>query len=156
MPDIKCQHCGSYNNIREVVTRCLQCNQNLFNQKTNNMKNVFKKGDRVYHIHHGWGKVERISLWIWVKFEKDKIVRSIYDYLLSFTEYRLEGFTQQRSFEPEIGKFYWFWDDGDLECKTVVYSVYKGFGHKDFPYKCHFGSNFQFISDKNPLENDSK
>jgi hypothetical protein len=35
--DIQCQHCESYLNIREVVTRCTECKE-LLKTKTNNMK----------------------------------------------------------------------------------------------------------------------
>lgn len=146
--DIKCPHCGSYNNIREVVEKCLECNQNLFKPKTENM-NPFKVKDTVYHIKYGEGLVIEVQTdTVLVKYEKESHWHSDL-MLLSFTPYKLEGFTQERPFEPEIGKFYWFWDEGMLKNNFVVYAHYSGKDEEG--YNTLYASGYQFISDKNPL-----
>ena len=154
--DIKCQHCGSYNNIREVVEKCLECNQNLFKPKTENM-NPFKVNDTVYHIKYGEGLVIEVQTdTVLVKYEKESHWHSDL-MLLSFTPYKLEGFTQERPFEPEIGKFYWFCADDMLEQKTVIYGKLGGIYPKEkYPYYCMGAASYSHISDKNPLENDSE
>lgn len=97
---------------------------------------IFKVGDRVFDIRHGWGTVVRIyntkGYPVFVQFyldqsnEKSKFnmgySRKGYSAghdnvpLLSFTEYILEGFSQKREIElPRIGeeimvsddKLYW-------------------------------------------------
>lgn len=76
-------------------------------------KTVFKKGDRVFHIEYGWGEVIKddydFSFPIIVKFEHTeqasflatgKELPDSLQPLLSFTEYTLEGFSQERPIEP--------------------------------------------------------
>lgn len=75
------------------------------------MEQIFKMGDRVFHIQYGWGEVRNGSF---------DLVNVIFDLgtnvtfnfklrsLLSFTEYTLEGFSQDRLVElPEIGQVVW-------------------------------------------------
>ncbi len=72
------------------------------------MKTIFEIGDRVFDIQHGWGKVKEIALAqiysVIVDFDK---VRESYTEdgcatknslipTLSFTEYSLQGFSQER------------------------------------------------------------
>jgi DNA-directed RNA polymerase subunit RPC12/RpoP len=158
--ETKCPHCGSYINIREVASRCTECGKELFNSNKENMKSVFKDGDTVYHYQHGEGifKQCQTSLEYTVYFlkgyssEPALIGTGIYD-LLSFTPYRFQGFTQERPFKPEIGKFYWFWDDGYLERGVVVYGKLISIGeHSLYSYKIDDRAYYQNISDKNPLE----
>lgn len=85
-------------------------------------KEIFKVGDKVYHIQYGWGEVEaevfdneinQQTYRVYVRFldgnisftfdgkefEEDK------QSLLSFTEYTLQGFSQERPIElPEVGE----------------------------------------------------
>ena len=84
-------------------------------------KQIFKVGDRVYHISYGWGVVKSVDhggFPILVSF----VVEGYDDYiisfsndgfetsedktpLLSFTEYTLQGFSQERPIElPEVGE----------------------------------------------------
>ena len=66
--------------------------------------NIFKEGDKVYHFLYGWGKVVKLlnnnnQFWVRVQFDKQKIgfEDNFRDgFLLSFTEYTLEGFSQER------------------------------------------------------------
>lgn len=76
---------------------------------------IFKEGDRVYFHVYGWGKIFDIDLSIGVKFES--LESSIYfneGFLkaLSFTEYTLEGFSQERPEElPKKGQIVWGRDE---------------------------------------------
>ena len=88
-------------------------------------KQIFKVGDKVYHIEYGWGEVyhqERINFPVCVKFREDEIMTFTLDgretseskqSLLSFTEYTLQGFSQERPIElPEIGELCLVSDSG--------------------------------------------
>jgi hypothetical protein len=77
------------------------------------MDNIFEIGDRVFHYAYGWGTIK--------DFLRDSIRVDFYDVsngiklfernsikLLSFTEYTLEGFTQERPEElPKKGDIVW-------------------------------------------------
>jgi len=79
---------------------------------------VFKVGDKVFHLQHGWGKVTNIDTKqdypITVIFNDinsycftEKGCMNAWDNLptLSFTEYTLQGFSQERPIElPEVGE----------------------------------------------------
>lgn len=85
-------------------------------------KEIFKVGDRVYHIDNGWGVIDYISdstndlhpiQVVFEKVEDDTKYFTIdgryYDWSeyksLSFTEYTLQGFSQERPIElPEVGE----------------------------------------------------
>ena len=148
--DIQCQHCESYLNIREVVSRCTECKELIFNLKTQKM-NLFKEKDTVYHYKHGEGKVKEVSQdTVLVQYEKLSHWHSDLT-LLSFTPYKLEGFTQERPFEPKIGKKYFFWNDETINDDCVGYGKLKQISNNiNFPY--FFGTKyFQFCSNTNPL-----
>jgi len=149
--DIQCPHCESYLNIREVVTRCTECKELIFKPKTNNMKNNFKNGDNVFVAPYGWCEFIKYGV------EGLCVVRNGFKPLdvdlplVSFTEYKLEGFTQERPFEPKIGEKYFFWNDETIMNDAVGFGKLKSISNnKFFPY--FFGTKyFQFCSDKNPL-----
>lgn len=81
-------------------------------------KTVFKEGDKVFHIEYGWGEVidteEDYSFPVVVKFdnsqqasflESGKELPDSLQPMLSFTEYTLQGFSQERPIElPEVGE----------------------------------------------------
>lgn len=78
-------------------------------------KQIFKEGDFVYHIQYGWGIIDEISLPsnpdshpIQVTFEECTKYFAIGGgvlQMLSFTEYTLQGFSQERPIElPEVGE----------------------------------------------------
>lgn len=69
------------------------------------METVFKVGDKVFHYKQGWGIVTDVNQSIMrVKFTKSDQFFEIDDKLLSFTEYTLQGFTQERPIVlPEVG-----------------------------------------------------
>ena len=79
------------------------------------MKEIFKEGDRVFHVEYGWGVVrfeESINFPILVEFSEDEVMSFTLDgketteskqSLLSFTEYTLQGFSQERPIVlPEV------------------------------------------------------
>lgn len=98
-------------------------------------KQIFKKGDRVFDIRFGWGTVidnNRCLLYpIGIQFDRDdsqEVIVYTNDgisniseefSLLSFTEYTLQGFTQERpiDYKSYIGSYGRFWDN---EEKTFV------------------------------------
>ena len=70
-------------------------------------KQIFKVGDRVYHIKFDWGVISEISSEdIFVGFDNGRSIWVSSDRsLLSFTEYTLQGFSQERPIElPEVGE----------------------------------------------------
>jgi hypothetical protein len=154
--DIKCKNCGSYINIREVVSRCTECGKELFNSNKENMKSVFKDGDTVFHYQHGEGvfkqcenTLEYTVLFLkGISSEPALVGTGIYD-LLSFTPYRFEGFTQERPFEPIVGNYYWFWTPAMLVNQAIGYGKFVGM--KNGRYQ--FGNNeVEYCSENNPLE----
>ena len=103
------------------------------------MENKFKKGDRVFDIMYGWGNVINIEGYdrfcVEVLFD-DNVKRSyLFDALypseggyprpvLSFTEYKLEGFTRERPEElPKRGDIVW--------------------GRNEFPSEWHIGHFYE-------------
>jgi hypothetical protein len=102
------------------------------------MKTIFQLGDKVFDYQFGWGEVVEIS-------ETDHPIRVIYDSIglgyfyskdgkfrdkcifptLSFTEYTLKGFSQERpEFLPEKGDVVWV-RDCESEEWDVCYFVEK-------------------------------
>lgn len=87
-------------------------------------KQIFKVGDKVYDIRYGWGEVINDN-WsdvcpIRVKYENgfsDTYThygswhQKFKNPLLSFTEYTIQGFSQERPKpQPKVGKMCVFWD----------------------------------------------
>ena len=85
------------------------------------MESIFKVGDRVFSIHYGWGEVnEKIynddehdfyvafktkSQLVEVAYTKDGREYDVEQPTLSFTEYTLQGFSQERPIVlPEVGE----------------------------------------------------
>ncbi len=70
------------------------------------MKEVFKVGDRVFDLVYGWGKVIHSTCPVRAKFSEYTVDYYKKDLVkLSFTEYTLQGFSQERPIElPEVGE----------------------------------------------------
>jgi hypothetical protein len=77
---------------------------------------IFKEQDRVYHFLYGWGEVVKLlsnNNQSWVRVQFDKQEKGFEDnfrdgFLLSFTEYTLEGFSQERPEPlPKLGDIVW-------------------------------------------------
>jgi len=68
-------------------------------------KEIFKVGDKVFVVYYGWGVIRKFErLGVVVDFENNSDVTCDIR-LLSFTEYTLQGFTQDRPIElPEVGE----------------------------------------------------
>lgn len=85
-------------------------------------KEVFKIGDKVFHLQYGWGEVEADAFDYGVNQQTYKVhvrflnknISFTFDgkefeedehSMLSFTEYTLQGFSQERPIElPEVGE----------------------------------------------------
>jgi hypothetical protein len=98
-------------------------------------KSIFKFDDKVFDFTYGWGKIASIDFdikWIKVKFNNHN--RDIFYELddlktLSFTEYTLEGFSQERPKElPKKGQIIW--------------------GRNELPSEWHIGYFFEKRGDK--------
>ena len=96
-------------------------------------KQTFEKGDRVFHYLKGWGEIVHTYSDNWeevddnytvcvVRFESSEELEHFTKYLatkmLSFTEYTLQGFTQERPIDYSecIGKWGKFNDHGEEDC----------------------------------------
>lgn len=90
------------------------------------MESNFKKGDKVFDILFGWGEVIEIEdgdfkYLLQVKFKEESVYYTLDGkYLedaprtLSFTEYTLNGFSQERLIDlPEIGELVMVSDNGN-------------------------------------------
>jgi len=123
----------------------------------------FKKGDRVYHIEYGWGVVieygwgvviendNGISFPILVEFASDLICSFTLDgrestesksSTLSFTEYTLQGFSQERPIElPKIGELCLV---RDIDNDIWIARIFVGYNSSDdFPYTTEGGAGYK-------------
>ena len=116
------------------------------------MKTIFKKGDRVFDIRFGWGEVfevdETKKEGVWVEFNENDCRKysnlglyTEFDVvpMLSFTEYNLNGFSQDRpKKEPQIGSLCFFSDDlQSFETKTgQVGYLDRIENNEDYRYLC--------------------
>lgn len=77
------------------------------------IKDIFKVGDRVFHIQNGWGTVgySPKQNYYLVDFDNNSTAfwyTKFNNKVLSFTEYTLEGFSQERPEElPYVGQVVW-------------------------------------------------
>lgn len=69
-------------------------------------KEIFKVGDKVFHIEYGWGVIENINgSYYYITFGTYGTRIHCEHNILSFTEYTLQGFTQERPIVlPEVGE----------------------------------------------------
>ena len=91
------------------------------------MKTIFKKGDRVFDIGFGWGTVKKVldtsyhnypiivffdNIGNVITYASDGSFGAGMPQMLSFTEYTLQGFSQERlvNYEEYIGKWGKFTD----------------------------------------------
>lgn len=85
------------------------------------IKDIFKVGDRVFHIQNGWGTVgySPKQNYYLVDFDNNSTAfwyTKFNNKVLSFTEYTLEGFSQDRK---DIDPAYFGWDNPVLSRKEV-------------------------------------
>lgn len=88
-------------------------------------KEIFKIGDEVFVANLGWGTIEHISrLSCSVKFdnEKNDVIRKIPTDLISFTEYTLDGFSDERpiNYSEYSGDWGKFWNDENKDYNWVI------------------------------------
>ena len=89
---------------------------------------MFKVGDKVFHFSYGWGEIlDLLSRDEWVKIRfKDNTYSFIgYNYI-SFTEYTLQGFSQERPIElPEVGELCLVRDSDADDWRAVKFRGYE-------------------------------
>ena len=126
------------------------------------MEQIFKDDDRVFHIQYGWGEVIDVTCFdVSVKFDTGDIRHISGDAgeLLSFTEYTLEGFSQDRPEElPKKGDIVWVRD------MVGIHWVIRHFVEKNDegyyvtganPMGIHLnGSHYKYLTTKNPYSNE--
>lgn len=131
-------------------------------------KQIFKVGDRVFDVRHGWGTIVKYNATqnypIEVKFDKNDLEELIRytkygkDYklddagLLSFTEYDLVngGFSQERpvNYEDCIEKWGKFWNDNPEYFTIGILKGYEQGGHKPFQSISLDFQNFEPLTDE--------
>lgn len=97
-------------------------------------KQIFKKGDRVFMHLFGWGVITDTNVHghpkiYHVYFDNDDELE-LKEYELSFTEYTLQNFTQERpiNYADYIGKWGKFWDnDGTDDFRVRLLKEVDGF-----------------------------
>lgn len=133
--------------------------------------NIFKEGDKVYHFLYGWGKVVKLlnnnnQFWVRVQFDKRKIEfeKEFRDgFLLSFTEYTLDGFSQERPEElPNKGDVVWVRDNEnddwvisqfiEKDLKLNEYIVTDNNPFLSTNYICTY--NYAYLTTENPYKNE--
>lgn len=136
------------------------------------METIFKLGDRVFCYNlGGWGKVIKIfnddnPFPIYCSFDlgnsnftKDGRFYMDGPPILSFTEYTLEGFSQERPEPlPKKGQIVWV-RDWEGQSWFIAHYVQKSKGgyyvtHRD-PLSIHLnGSTYRYLTTKNPYANE--
>lgn len=108
-------------------------------------KQIFSEGDKVFIYGFGWVTIEKVEKF-YVVIRKVYLGKDIFFYVLnelvSFTEYTLQGNSQEKpvNYEEYIGKLGKFWDEGEKNFvvgKLLKYED-KLFYVKDYSYYEHF------------------
>jgi len=132
------------------------------------MDKIFKAGDKVYCILHGWGEViyadydddfgihVRFGIWEEESFTNDGRFYLGETPILSFTEYTLEGFSQERPKKlPKIGDIVWV-RDGDYQAWRMKY--FCGMHNKYFKassiYNDPTSPSWNEMTTENPFKNE--
>jgi hypothetical protein len=99
------------------------------------MKTIFKIEDKVYHYKYGWGVVTNFSqALIRVNFKDKPKYLAIDNELISFTEYTLQGFSQERPIElPEVGELCLVRDYNENNWQLKKFSEY--YPSDNYPYR---------------------
>ena len=90
---------------------------------------MFKVGDKVYHIEYGWGIItKKDDKDIELKFGDTSVWTDADNNLLSFTEYTLEGFSQERPIElPQVGELCLVRDFEDCLWKARNFKIFTAY-----------------------------
>ena len=127
-------------------------------------KQTFEKGDRVFDIRFGWGTVITENIVIdsfnpmVVQFD-DEELRNYYTLrgkditkLLSFTEYELQGFSQEKpiNHEKHVGKWGKFWDSDKDILLIGKLLAYDNTENEGYPFENEFGyyANFEPLTEE--------
>jgi len=93
--------------------------------------NIFKVRDEVYHHNCGWATVKEIKNDMCFLHDVNNTVVCFPCSYLSFTEYTLQGFSQDRLIElPEVGEVCLF---SDFEVTWCI-GEFNGYGSLDYPF----------------------
>jgi hypothetical protein len=127
-------------------------------------KTIFKENDRVYVTSLGWGKVIDAGCstptgWVGIETDEGRIIH-VDTYLVSFTEYTLDGFSQERPEPlPKPGDVVWV---RDTEYDSWMITYFRRFSTDA---KLRYGTNsknsddsqyiyyYKYLTTKNPYEN---
>lgn len=132
------------------------------------IKQTFEKGDRVFDIRFGWGKVVDDNMAflfpIGIQFDDDdsqevivytddgKLSLGEESPLLSFTEYTLQGFSQEKpvNYEKYIGKWGQFWDSNKDILLIGKLLAYDNTENEGYPFENEFGyyANFEPLTEE--------
>ena len=130
-------------------------------------KQTFEKGDRVFDYIKGWGEIVHTYSDNWeevednytvcvVKFDSSEELEHFTKYLatkmLSFTEYTLQGFTQEKpvNYEEYIGKWGRFWDSDKDILLIGKLLAYDNTENEGYPFENEFGyyANFEPLTEE--------
>lgn len=130
-------------------------------------KQTFEKGDRVFDYLKGWGEIVHLYSDNWeevddnytvcvVKFDSSKEIIHFTKYLatkmLSFTEYTLQGFTQEKpvNYEEYVGKRGKFWDSDKDVLLISKLLAYDNTEYEGYPFENEFGyyANFEPLTEE--------
>lgn len=126
-------------------------------------KTIFKLKDVVYVSSFGWGIVIDAGCstpdgWVGVETNSGRIIH-VDTYLVSFTEYTLEGFSQDRPEElPKKGDIVWVRDDKNEEWKIMHFiGLHPTSSYKYRVSKINSYSNtndYMYMATTNPYANE--
>jgi hypothetical protein len=131
-------------------------------------KSIFKIGDKVFDIFYGWGVIIEVNqdftYPICVEFDGDNLESYTYDGrinntnspTLSFTEYTLQGFSQERPKElPKKGQIVWV-RDSEFQSWMIAHFMERiNDLNKVTPnWDKQESSYWKYITTKNPYENE--
>lgn len=105
------------------------------------MKTVFKIGDKVFHLDYGWGEILDLlseDEWLKIRFKDATLAFIGYNYI-SFTEYTLQGFSQERPIElPKVGDWCLVRDSKQTVWQAGLFKEYRN--NNEFPFVTDIGS----------------
>lgn len=117
-------------------------------------KTIFKKGDKVYHHMYGWGIFSSYinnsnNSYCYVIFNRYKkeigdsyVCSEMQVFDLSFTEYTLNNFSQERQIDYNewVGKWCMFWDHVDESYIIRKFSTFLGVNR----FVCSYNSSWKY------------
>jgi hypothetical protein len=109
------------------------------------METNFKVGDRVYHLSYGWGVIKEHNSdenYSKIKFESGNEYGFLEHFLISFTEYTLQGFSQERPIVlPEVGELCLVRDSYDEDWRAITFKEYNS--RDQYPYVSTIGTSWK-------------